>query len=282
MTDEHLEPVEIPDVIKEKISSLGILPKLVSMHAHQPLINDNLNALKSEVTAKIEDVQAKLTSGNLNDADLQKLNTVLIRLLGALASGHISHSALALALAEASIAINVADSKTGTNETLHQKMEQLWYQIEKKNNDIDDDFEKMRKANIVFDENLWNKHMQLLDYLQAHPHDIEKQKELNAVDDVLLQQAAPQLEKCPDAKPYFQDATEKSKERHQTVDHDLAALKKQTIAIADADWDTPYSQEKPKAGNGNFFQEATMNDVEPPSVGQKPQIKTGTSVSKSD
>lgn len=215
-----------------------------------------MQLLKKKALGMVEDLQQLIESGKLNDVASQKLNGVLTKLRGVLQEGVISREALAMVLSEAIAAIGTANG-AGGNLTPQQRMAQLWQKIDTYNKEIDDDFENMRKAGIVFDEKLWNKHKQCSEYLQTHLHDIEMQKALNAVDDQLLEQAERQLRKCPNAKPHLDDAKNKSKERHKDVAEAVAMTRviEQDIAgLTDADLDIRQGQE------------VTMNDVSAPAI----------------
>lgn len=264
MASGIIEKSKLTEAAKAAVTVSGITINFRDMmHAGDPALRDSdMQALKKKAQAKIEDLQQLIGSGKLDDANSQKLNAILTRLLGALQAGVISREALASALSEATTALGAAD---GTNKNLspQQQAEMLWQKIDGYNKDIHGDFEKMREAGIVFNEKLWNKHQQLSEYLQAHPHDIEKQKELNAVDDQLLRQAKPQLGQCPDARPHFDDATAKSEKRHKDVAEAeaITRAKKQTATeLTDADWDVPQGED------------VTMNDVTAQAIArQKPE-----------
>jgi hypothetical protein len=274
----------LTDAAKAALIDSGILPKFKNaFYADAPAKRDvDTQVLKDKAQGMVEGLQQLIDSGKLNDADMQKLSAVLARLLGALQGGVLSREALATALSEASTAMGAADSG-GKGQTIEQKLELLWQKIDAYNKDIDDDFTKMRKAGVLFDEKLWRKHEQLSEYLKHHPHDIGTQKELDAVDDALLQQAEPQLNKCPGAGEAFDDAKKKSKERHQTVDRDLTELNKRAVALnpnADFDWDSPTTQEKTKNTDKASFTDVTMNDIETQNISQSSKITTEKFVRK--
>ncbi len=250
-----VEKPELPDAAKAAIAELGIMPGFKDA-AHVEIAE--IHALKKKAQAVSEDLQQLIGGGTLDEATTQKLSAALGRLRGALQGGAISTVALAAALSEAVAAIGATENSSRAS-FLKQKTEQLWQRIDQCNNEIDDDFEKMRKAGILFDEKLWNRHKELSEELQAHPHDLRNQKELDAIDDQLLRQAEPQLCRHPGAKPQFDDAQKKSEDRHQLVDHDLAALdalkKKALIANSgsDLDWNTGFEEQG---------KDATVNDFE--------------------
>ncbi len=254
------EKPTLTERLKASIVGSGVLNNLRKLtYSDAPAADrDDLDELKQQAQTAIENIQQLLDSGKLDDGTSQKLTSALAKLKTALGKDTISRAALAIALSEAATVINSVDGDI--RSAALQKMEaKLWAKVEADNKDIDDDFTKMRKAGIAFNDNLWNKHAQLTEYLQTHPHDMAKQKELDAVDDALLMQAKPQLEQHPDAKSPFDDATKKSKDRHQLVDHALATKSLANIAFDD---DT----EVAKHGQGENL---TMNDVVPPTTGQK-------------
>ena len=202
----------------------------------------------------------QLLTGNLSDAATQKLNAALVKLQGLLHSGSISQEVLAVALADAVVAISAANAENAQLSP-QQKIEKLWHEVEHYNKEIEDGFEKMRKAGIVFDQQLWTKHTHLAEDLQSSPHDLAKQKELDAVDDALLREAEPQLGSHPEAKEFFNDVKKESEQRHKAVDQDLEHAQesiKEANTNTDLDWE--------KSGK-----DVTLNDVEPQNVGAKNQ-----------
>lgn len=275
MENQSSDKPVLTDIAKTALRDAGVISQLKqAIYSNDSSKTDDSDALKGKAQAMADDLQQMIDGGTLNDADTQKLNSILTRLRGVLQGGSISREALVMALSEASTAINAA-SATAKSVTEQQKTDQLWQEIEKHNKNIDDDFEKMQQVGIVFDDKLMEKHKRLLEYLQAHPQDIEKQKELNAVDDQMLQQAEPQLGKHPTARYPFDDAKKESEERHQKVDHDLAAVKKSALEFGsntDLDWDAP-AQEKSKPSGNSGIKDVTMNDVETPNISQKPRNK---------
>ncbi len=264
----------LTDAAKAAVLGQGIIPKLKnSINAGDNPKDAKLEALKNKAQVTIEEIEKLVGGGNLDSATAQKLVAVLAKLRSAAHSGSISREALANVLSEAATMMTAAGGvgKTNTDAT----SEKLWQTIEACNKAIHDDFERMYGAGVVFDEKLWDKHKQLTEYMLTHPRDIEKQKELNQVDDQLLLQAESQISAHPEAKKYFEEAKKKSEDRHKTVDEDLAAIEKKTIQLdsnTDLDWGTPPSKEKPGATQKSLFHETTMNDVESQNVGQKPKI----------
>ncbi|EHQ29783.1 hypothetical protein [Mucilaginibacter paludis] len=253
----------LTDEARSAVLASGALENLkqVSFDTTSSGKND-VEDLKQQAETVVENIQQLLDGGNLDDSAALKLSAALTKLRGALGNGKLSRAALTAALSEAAAAVNGAGDK---GMSAQQKEAQLWQQIEADNKDIDDDFEKMRKAGINLNDGLWNKHKELMEYLKTHPRDIAKQKELDAVDDAMLLQAEPQMAKHPEAKPLFEDAKKKSDDRHQAVDRDLAGIDKNTSinnSVSMADFD-----ENPKSANDKL----TMNDVASPLVGQKPK-----------
>jgi len=267
-----------PDAVKASIKNAGIIAGLKQMVQGDGVPmkpkDIDLHTLKKKAQEMIEDLQQVIASGKLGDTDLQRLGSLLIKLQSALQGGMISREALAAVMSEAGTAISVADNAAGAKEALNQKMEQLWYRIEQNNKAIDDDFEKMRKEGVRFDEKLWQKHKELSEYCLAHPHDIGKQKELNAIDDQLQLQAELQLDTHLGAKPYFDDAKKKSEERHRLVEHDLTGIEKKTAILSantDLDWNEDIPSEKFKKVDKYAVQDVTINDITVTNMGQKPK-----------
>ena len=260
---------KLTDAVKVSVFNSGALANLkeVSHDKAASTRNDDLDKLTQQAQAAMENIQQLLDSGKLDDGASQKLTAALSKLRSALGKDGVSRAALATALAEASSAVGSTDG-AGKNLTPEQKTELLWQKIEAANKDIDDDFEKMRKAGVNFNDKLWNKHKELMEYLQAHPHDIQKQKELMAVDDVLLMQAEPQIMQHPEAKTPFDDAKNKSKDRREAVDQ-VQAINAKSASITSADFDEDV-QTSTKNQSGNL----TLNDVVAQAVGQK-QKSTG-------
>ncbi len=257
MTENDAESAGLPDAVKATLFTTGVVSGLKhAIHGHEEANND-VQVLKKDAQAMAEALQQMLDGGGLDDAAAQKLSAVLSRLKTALQGKHLSREALATVLSEAG---SVMGNTEGSNKAASAvTIEQLWQQIDGYNKAIDDDFEKMRNAGILFDETLWNKHLQFSEHLKTHPRDIDKQKELDATDDALLLQAEPQLSKCPGAKESFDDAKQKSKDRHQTVDEDLAGLEKKNATLntnVDLDWGAA-----PKS-SPSTLKDVTMNDVE--------------------
>nr|WP_322624519.1 hypothetical protein [uncultured Flavobacterium sp.] len=252
---------ELTDAAKAAVLDSGVISELKQAVYSSKVTADDTDNLKGKAEAMADELQQLINSGTLDDADLQKFSGVLMRLRGALAGGTISREALAAALSEASGAL--AATSSSKSQTMQEKIEQLWQQVEQYNKAINDDFGTMRKAGMVFDDELWKKHERLLQELQEHPRDIEKQKELNAVDDKLLEEAESQLSKHPEAQPAFEHAKKESEVRHKVVDKDLSAsekrISKSNLAL---DWD----------------KDLTMNDIQMPAVGQKVAAK-GASLS---
>jgi len=263
MTDGNAKN-PLSETVKASVTGSGALAHLgkVAYSGTNDAANANLHELKQQAQTTIETIQQLLDSGRLDDSTSLKLTWALDKLRTALGKGAIFPTALAAALSEATASISSAGG-AGKGTTLPQTAAQLWQKVDADNKDIDDDFEKMRKAGIAFNDPLWNKHKQLMEYSRTNPHDLKRQKELDAVDDALLMQAEPQLKHCPDAQSSFDDAKKKSKDRHQVVDKDLAGVGKNTainnsISMADFDDDAP-------ASNGKL----TMNDVSSQSIGHK-------------
>jgi len=255
----------LTDAVKASVKNSGVLASLQHIsheNTHKP-DEESLNELKQQAVAAIENIQQLLNSGNLDDGTSNKLTSVLAKLKTALGKGAASREALATALSEATNALSGGDG-AGKNASAQQAAEKLWQKVDADNKAINDDFAKMREEGIGFSDNLWNKHKELTEYAETHPHDIKTQKELDAVDDALLMQAKPQLDLNPDAKTAFDDAEAKSKDRHQVVDKALAATAKKEAAsnnVAMSDFD-----DRAPTLSGNV----TLNDVVPPQVGQKP------------
>jgi hypothetical protein len=250
---------KLTDAVKASVLDSGALANLKRVthdNAHQP-DKDSLHELKQQAHATIDNIQQLLDSGKLDDSTSQKLSSALSKLKGVLGKGVVSRDALAMALSEAVTAVGNADSSKGMSA--QQKAEKLWKRVEADNKEIDDDFIKMRRAGIVLNQSLLDRHNQLMADLQAHPHDIAKQKELDAVDDAMLMQAEPQLEKHTDAKPSFEDAKKKSKDRHEAVDKGLAAVENKKSSA-----NTAFDDDAPASGG-----KLTMNDVTLQSIGQK-------------
>lgn len=268
MEEQSSDKSTLTDKAKTALLNAGIIPQLKqAVYADDVLKADNTERLNSKAQATAESLQQLIDSGTLNDTDTQRLTIILSHLRGALQGGRISREALVAALAEATTALSTTTAAV-KNVTEQQKVNQLWQKIEKCNETINDDFEKMQEEGIVFDKKLLEKHKQLLEHLKEHPHDIEKQKELNAVDDQMLKQAEAQLAKHQDAKPHYDDAKKQSDDRHQMVDKDLKIVKNSTIKTQ-VDWDEPYSEEK----NGNKIYDVTMDDVKSPNIGHHPKGK---------
>ncbi|RKR84217.1 hypothetical protein BDD43_4445 [Mucilaginibacter gracilis] len=248
---------------KSAVMASGALGNLkhVAFDHKTPSEKIGLEDLKQQAESVVENIQQMLDGGNVDSSTALKLSTALTKLRGALDNGKVSRMALAAALSEANTALSSIADK---GMSAQQKADQLWQQVEADNKDIDDDFVKMRKAGIHFNDGLWNKHKELMEYLQKHPRDIAKQKELDAVDDAMLLQAEPQIAHHPDAKSLFDDAKKKSEDRHEAVDKALAAINKgfaktnEIVSAFDDETQTPHDK-------------LTMNDVASQSVGQKPK-----------
>lgn len=265
MVGDITDKAFLTDAVKAALAGSDLAPK-------QPILNHSdteadVQALKGKALAAAEDVAQLIDSGKFDDAEVQKLSGALVKLRSVLQDGKITKQALATALGEVSIAIGAAESSR-KDQMLRQQEARIWHKVEQCNKEIDDDFENMRRAGIVFDDKLWRKHKELSEHMQAHPQDIDKQKELNAVDDLLLQQAEPQLKKHPNGKSHLDDAKKKSKDRHQMVDNDLAALESSTLIVnsnTKLDWTASITAD----GQGK---DMTIDEIERPSVGQKTKI----------
>lgn len=272
--EDHISNTPIlTDKAKAALRNAGVISQLKqAVYSEDTIKTGDADLLKGKAAAMAENLQQLIDSGTLNDTDSQKLNSILSQLRGALQGGKISREALVMALSEASTAIGTA-SLTSKSMKEQQKVNQLWQKIEQCNESINDDFEKMQKAGIVFDEKLLEKHKRLLEYLQEHPQDIEKQKELNAVDDQMLKQAESQLAKHPDAKPHFDDAQQKSDDRHQAVDKDLKTVKGRDFELdsnTELDWDISSSKENSTIR----IHDVTLDDIKQPNVGQTQRSRT--------
>lgn len=267
------ETHELAESVKSSVMDSGVIAKLKQATAADASKSHHadVEGLRKQVQATIEEIQQMLDSGNLDDGASQKLSAVLSKLRGALQRGAVSREALAAVLSEATSAISTADN-SGKATTVVTS-EQLWQQVENYNHEINDDFEKMRNAGVLFDEKLWNKHRQLLEQLRLHPHDINNQKALDAVDDQLLHQAEPQLAEHPNAKHAFDDAKKKSDDRHKVVDRDLTEIsKKNNLATSEnIDWDSPAASDKTITAHKPLLANVTMDDVSLQTVGQKPK-----------
>jgi len=275
MSENEQENTGLTDAAKASVLHTGLHTQLKrAVSPAKPVHDSDVQALKRDAQAMAETIQQLLNSGGLDDAVTQKLNAVLSRLKGALHGGHVSREALATALAEATSALSGAEAASKTASAI--TIEQLWLQVDAYNKEINDDFEKMRKAGIQFDEKLWHKHRQLSEYLADHPHSIKEQKELDAVDDELLLQAEPQLAKHPNAKEAFDDAKKKSHERHKVVDHDLNKAQQNMNDTSLINWDSPVADDKAGYGNKQLLTNVTMDDVSLQTVGQKPKPASKT------
>jgi hypothetical protein len=221
--EERKEP--LTDLVKAAIADSGLLTKLkVTANEGVQQHNNNQQALQPQARAAISEIQDILSTCR-NDRASAKLMGMLAKLQNALEQGTLSSASITAALSEATSAMNSSDENTIQGSvTPQQEKEKIWLQVATHNKEINDDFEKMQKAGVHFNDGLLNRHKQLMEELAAHPQDIKKQKELDAVDDAMLMQAEKQLDKSPDAKASFDDASQKSKERHQLVDKALEAL----------------------------------------------------------
>jgi len=276
MSEHEQESSGLTDAAKASVLNAGVIGQLKqALHGHEPEQESDLHALRQDAKAMAESLQSLLNGGRLDDTTALKISGALSRLKAVLQGGGISREALSAVLSEAaSLAATAEGSASQGSATT---IEKLWQQVETYNHEINDDFEKMRKAGVLFDEKLWNKHKQLLDQLRLHPHDITNQKELDAVDDALLHQAEQQLDHCPGAKHAFDDAKKKSDERHKVVDHDLQEKANRTpLTTAELDWDAPISKSKSVANDKSACADVTINDVTLQNIGQKskPSNKT--------
>ncbi len=188
----------------------------------------------------------------------QRLNAALVKLQGLLQGGSVSQEALSDAITDAVVAISAVSAESnGLNP--QRKIEKLWHEVEHYNKEIEDGFGKMRKAGIVFDSQLWEKHRNLLERLHNSPHDLASQKELDAVDDALLHEAEPQLDAHPAARKFYNDVKKQSEQRHKLVDEDLELAAKELQArnaAVDLDW-------------LQSAKDVTLNDVESQHVGSQ-------------
>lgn len=257
MSEDSAKTPLLTEAVKTALADQGIIPTLKqSVYSGEKPKDAELQSLKVKAQSAIEEIEKLIGSSNLDQANATKLNTILMRLRGALHSGNVSRDTLAGILSEATTTIASVNESQQAN--IQSKIEECWHNIEEQTKAINDDFEKMRKAGILFDQKLWEKHERLTQQLQDNPRDIDKQKELNAIDDLLIRQAEPQLEKHPEARESFNDAKKKSEERHQAVDNDLAGFTK--------------SKQNVDAVMSVFAVESqnlTLNDVEYQLVGKK-------------
>jgi len=260
---------QLTDDVKEFIlrSGIGNNLKQVTYNDDKRPADNQVDGLKQQAQAEISEIQQLLNSGTLDPESSKRLSGALHLLQGALAKKNISAAELSAAITDAMIATVSAEG--GPNSpAVKKRAEKLWHQVDVDNKDIDDDFTKMRKAGVKFNDSLWNRHEQLMADLKEHPHDLKKQKELDAVDDALLVQAQPQIGQNPDAKMAFNDATDKSKERNEMVNKALTEINKQLSKTntTDAALD---DQDKTKAKSAGA--NLTMDDVKVQNVGQKPK-----------
>lgn len=276
MSEHEQESSGLTDAAKASVLNAGLIGQLKhALHSHKPEHENDLHSLKQDAKAVAESLQSLLNGGRLDDTTTLKISGALFRLKAVLQGGGISREALSAVLSEASSLAATAEGSASQDNAA--TIEKLWQQVETYNHEINDDFEKMRKAGVLFDEKLWNKHKQLLEQLRLHPHDITNQKELNAVDNQLLHQAEPQLEHCPGAKHAFDDAKKKSNDRHKVVDHDLQEKANRTpLTTAELDWDAPISKSKSVANDKSACANVTMNDVALQNVGQKSKSSNKT------
>lgn len=230
----------LSESIKKSLKDSGALADLKQVSFDDPSIKERelLTQLKGQAKDAIDEIQKLLDSGILDDASAKKLSDTQAKLKSAI-KGPMTAAALAAVLSEANNVLTGADA-SGKNGIPQATKEQLWQRVDAYNKEIDDDFDKMRKAGMVFNDKLWNRHKELGEYLKAHPHDIGTQKELDAVDDAMLLQADGQVKACPGAKDACDDAKQKSADRHKVVDKDLAGVSKNeaagyTMSMADID-----------------------------------------------
>jgi hypothetical protein len=238
----------------------------------QPQDKD-IQPLKQATEKMIEDIQQLLNGGTLDDAVSRRLNNALAKLQGALQGGTISWAALVAALAEAGTAINTANRHDGAMAP-QQKMEQLLRGIEQDSKDIDDAFEKMRKAGIVFTKQDWEQRKQLRQYVSDHPGDIEAREALNAKEQAMIADAAPQIVHCPGAQEPFDEAKSKNANQQEKLREASAtaeAIRKE-YTINDGAWDgTALGSKKDVQGK-----DVTMNEVESQHFGQKQSVRGKT------
>jgi len=248
----------LTDEARASVRNSGALANLrqVSFDNKARVNKNGPEDLKHQAETMIENIQQLLDSGKLDDGTTKKLSDALTKLRSALAKDSVSKADIATALSEAANAVTGVESKSMSAQ---QKAEKLWQRVEADNKDIDDDFTKMQQAGFVFNQSLLDRHKELMEYLQTHPRDIGKQKELDAVDDALLLQAESQTGQHPDGKADFDDAKKKSDDRHQLVDKALGTVA-QNASVTAADFD---DDNQVSAGD------LTLNDVKSPSIGQK-------------
>ena len=270
--DEEKAP--LTDSVKASVMGSGVLDKLktVAQGSVPPSRDENQQALQQQARAAIADIQ-ELLSASRNDRASAKLTGLLAKLQNALEKGTLSGSSITAALSEAVSATNSASENVPAHHlTPQQQKEKLWLQVEADNKEINDDFTKMQKAGVHFNDGLWERHKQLTEELAAHPRDIKKQKELDAVDDAMLMQAEKQLDTHPDAKAFFDDAKKRSIERHQLVDKDLEAINNnKRLSTANA-VDAAFNEDahlSPKPQGGQL----TIDDIKPPEQTPEPDAK---------
>ncbi|WP_457128754.1 hypothetical protein [Mucilaginibacter sp. HD30] len=245
---------KLTDAVRASVTHSGVLSNLRQVK-HEDAPHDDLAKLTEQANTAIENIEHLLNAGKLDDTTSLKLTAALTKLRSAVGKDNVSRAALTQALAEASTAVSGTDC-TGKAQTLQEKTDQLWHRIKTSNKEIDDDFTKMQKAGIVFNQTLLNRHTELMEYLKTHPRDLTSQKELDAVDDAMLLQAEKQLKEHPNAQPSFDDANKKSKDRHEMVDKELAVISKRE-SVADNALSAFDDTSSPDT-------KLTMNDVAPP------------------
>ncbi len=173
-TDDYKK--SLSDAVKASVSSSGALANLKQVthdNAQQPE-NESLQDLKQQAVAAIENIQQLLNGGGLDDGTSQKLTAALFKPKAALGKGSVSRDALATALSDAVTAMGSSEG-TGKGMSARQKADESWKKVESYNQEIDDDFTKMQKAGIVFNQSLLDRHKELKEYMETHPHDIAKQ-----------------------------------------------------------------------------------------------------------
>jgi hypothetical protein len=234
------ENLTFNDEVKASVARSGALVTLKDV-THTGAAAAELEAIVQQAQSAVENLEQLLDNGKLDDTATQRVVSVLSRLKSVLTGDNVSPAAIASALSEATSAANGVNSSAGKAPAAPPTVEQLWAKVETYNKEIDDDFEKMRKAGVTFNDGLWNRHNDLIEHLKNHPRDINAQKELHAIDDALLLQAEAQLKDHPNAQAAFDDARKKSDERRELINSDLALVtnKKELLSSnKDADWET--------------------------------------------
>jgi hypothetical protein len=189
--------------------------------------------------------------------------------------------------AEAAIAHARAESSADAPDSPQQKMAKLWAEVAEANKKVDDYFGFLKEKGVDFDDADEKRRKDLQERLKANPHDLEAQKELAALENRMLTEAEPQIEKIAKTDP---EVAERKKEVEPVIserDKKLEAIdniREKDMASLEANENTKNFSKRmaiPQTDHSELkLQYSDANQVGTGQLSSPPRIESGVSTNQ--